>query len=159
MLIPTGPKFLSVAAMVMFGFFLISWSNFCLAIDRLCLMFVGVRVFRIDQLKHSIRVSISWGGSGARQIELILRAFDKESYESLGAPEKKVFNPMSCSKRERVMSISFGVIHRGVGMNFRPRPRIWLADVGRMLPVVSSWKVRFLTWVKYSDDIMSPNTF
>ena len=77
----------------------------------------------------------------------------------MGAPEKKVLNPMSCSKRNRVLSRSFEVVFFGVGMNFRPRPSSRLADVGRMLPVVRLWKVRFLTWVKYFNDSVDPNTF
>ena len=68
----------------------------------------------------------------------------------MGVPEKKVFNPMSRSKRDRVLSMSSGVVPFGVGMNFRPRPRSRLDDYGRMLPVVRLWKVKFLTLVKYS---------
>ena len=66
---------------------------------------------------------------------------------------------MSRSKRDRVLSRSSGVVFFGVGMNFRPRPRSRFADVGSMLPVVRSWKVRFLTWVKYVDVSVDPNIF
>ena len=66
---------------------------------------------------------------------------------------------MSRSKRDRVLSMSSGVVPFGVGLNFRPRPRGRLDDFGRMLPVVRLWKVRFVTSVKYSAVVIDPNTF
>jgi len=134
---PTGPRPLSAARMVTWGFSLISLRSFCWRGVRF-----GVTVFRVNRLEKAsvkwlIRESISRGGRGARHDDFIRRVLG--SYVSSGLLAKKVRRPISRSRRDVVCSIELGVIFiRGVGTNLSPRPRSWSAVGGSLCVEVRS---------------------
>lgn len=66
---PTGPRPLSAEAMMMFGLVLMSWSIFCCSLERLERMWDFVNLFLMSVQKRSMRVSMSSGGRGARQMD------------------------------------------------------------------------------------------
>ena len=95
------------------------------------IVWVCLKVFVICVTKAEMRLSMLCGGRGARQFDLIRRVLG--SYLSRSSPAKKTRRFRSHSNRDVLTSMTSGVmLSLGVGINLRPRPRMWCAVGGSL---------------------------